>query len=168
MFASLFFDHISRELNFFPLLNIWGKKGTGKSSYAMSLLAPFATDPETTSLQNASPVGFIRKLAQTANVPQWFDEYNNRLKDYKIEALKNIYDLVGKTIGAKTQDSKTRQSKILSPAILTGQEAPTINEAFLSRLIIVSLSKTKHSDHQKRQFNELQLEQKKRFGQCTH
>lgn len=164
VFASLFFDVISKKINFFPLLNAYGKKGTGKTSFATTLLGLFAQEPERTSLQAATATGFIRKLEQTANIPQHFDEYLNSIKSNRIEFLKNIYDLIGKTMATKSNDARTKQGKIYSPCIVTGQEPPIINEALLSRFILIEFDTDKHTDRQKKYFKALEVERVKGLG----
>lgn len=158
IFCSLFDDIISQHENI-PHLHIWGQRGSGKNSFVKMLLNLFGKNFEPTSLQNATPTGITRKMAHTANIPQWFDEFNNNLPPRTIEVLKNFYDRIGKTMGLKTTDTKTNQTKIRTTSIITGQELVSMNEALMSRTILIQFDQVK--DNQER--NETFLKWKTKF-----
>ncbi|MEN0050262.1 MAG: hypothetical protein AAF806_24565 [Bacteroidota bacterium] len=137
--SGLFFDLISRKSDGqFPLLNFAGQKGSGKGSLVKMLLSPFTAEAEEISLQNATKAGFVRKLAQVANIPVWLDEFNNAVSGDIIQALKNVYDGIGRVRALKTHDNRTYRTPILAPCILSGQEAPN-DEALYSRCIAIHL-----------------------------
>ena len=136
--ASLNFDIISRSLKFFPLLCIAGQKGSGKGTFIKCVLNLFASDPDQVMINNSTYKAFMRKLEQVANVPVWFDEFKNNLGIKEIEALKNIYDIRGRSTAVKSNDNKTSQGRVLSPVILSGQEIP-MDEALLSRCLTFQL-----------------------------
>ncbi|MEM6697945.1 MAG: hypothetical protein AAF599_06090, partial [Bacteroidota bacterium] len=139
LLAGLFFDLISKQSDGqFPLLNLAGQKGSGKGSLVKMLLAPFTAEAEEISLQNATKAGFVRKFAQVANIPIWLDEFNNNVSPDIIQALKNVYDGIGRVRAYKSQDNRTYRTPILAPCILSGQEAPN-DEALFSRCIALHL-----------------------------
>ena len=164
MLASLNFDEIALKRKFFPILCIAGQKGSGKGTLTRALLSLFSREPDQTMINNSTSTAFMRKLEQYANVPVWFDEFKNSLQERKIETLKNIYDIIGRTTGVKSNDARTRQTRVMSPIILTGQEFPT-NEALLSRCAILNLKvKENPTDQEKADFNALEEECAKGLG----
>ena len=164
MLASLNFDEIALKRKFFPILCIAGQKGSGKGTLTRALLSLFSREPDQTMINNSTSTAFMRKLEQYANVPVWFDEFKNSLQEKKIETLKNIYDIIGRTTGVKSNDARTRQTRVMSPIILTGQEFPT-NEALLSRCAILNLKvKENPTEAEKESFNALEEECSKGLG----
>ena len=165
IFAGLFFDWIARKGvgGYFPLLGIFGQKGSGKGSLVKMLMKLFTAEPEEVSITNATKTGFVRTLEQAHNIPMWLDEFRNSLSNEKIEALKNIYDLIGKVIGIKSADSKTQRSKILRPTFLTGQESP-VNEALFSRTICLNLAIEEKTTEQIKQFSKRMMELDRGIG----
>jgi len=164
MLAALNFDEIALKRKFFPILCIAGQKGSGKGTLTRALLSLFSREPDQTMINNSTSTAFMRKLEQYANVPVWFDEFKNSLQEKKIETLKNIYDIIGRTTGIKSNDARTRQTRVMSPIILTGQEFPT-NEALLSRCAILNLKvKENPTDQEKADFNALEEECAKGLG----
>jgi len=164
LISSMCFDQIGYKLSFFPMLNLSGQPGSGKTSFTRFLLAPFSSSPEVVMLSNVTATASMRKLEQASNIPVILDEFRNSLHASKLEALKNIYDLTGKTVGNKSNDSTTKQSRVLSPAIITGQEYPSGNEALLTRTINLGFAPVTHDSKKARLFNELTNEQEKGMG----
>lgn len=145
LLAGLFFDLVSKQSDGqFPILNLAGQKGSGKGSLVKMLLSPFTAEAEEISLQNATKAGFVRKFAQVANLPIWLDEFNNNISPDIIQALKNVYDGIGRVRAFKSQDNRTYRTPILAPCILSGQEAPN-DEALFSRCIAIHLPLLIHS-----------------------
>jgi len=165
VFAGLFFDWIARKgmQNQFPLMGLFGQKGCGKGSLVKLMMKLFTNDPEEVSITNATKTGFVRILGQADNIPAILDEFRNTVSPEKIEALKNMYDLIGKTIGVYSKDSRTKRSKILRPAFLFGQEAP-VNEALFSRTIAINMALTEKTPQQIRQFSQDMAELDKGIG----
>ena len=123
----------------------------------------FTSDPEEVSITNTTKTGFVRVMEQANNIPALLDEFRNTVSLEKIEALKNIYDCVGKVIGVRSNDSRTKRSKILRPAFLFGQEAP-VNEALFSRLIAINMAITEKSPQEIRTFSQNMTELDKGIG----
>jgi len=165
IFSGLFFDWISRKgmQNQFPLFGLFGQKGCGKGSLVKLLMKLFTSDPEEVSITNTTKTGFVRVMEQANNIPALLDEFRNTVSLEKIEALKNIYDCVGKVIGVRSNDSRTKRSKILRPAFLFGQEAP-VNEALFSRLIAINMAITEKTPQEIRKFSQNMAELDKGIG----
>ena len=155
---ALFSDIIFREMGRrFPLLFIYGKRGTGKGTMIASLMRLFGTGQNQIMLGGASTVvGFMRKLSQFSNALVWMDEYKNNIAAKAIESLKNIFDRVGYDRGKKTNTFETQNTPIDSACIISGQEMPTIENAFFTRCIMLSLKETIFSEAQREEFKKLQ------------
>jgi hypothetical protein len=131
-------DIIYRSLRKFPLLNLFGPKGTGKTEMATSLLYMFGTDSSAISLEGESTSkSYMRKIAQKTNAYVAMEEYkNNQVKH--IGSLKNIYDGFGYDRAKMTNDNQTKQTPVRAAVMLIGQEMPTAEPALFSRVIMES------------------------------
>lgn len=157
--ASTNFDWLSQTKGTnFPMLNIDGQARTGKGSLIKMMLSIYSTTYRETSLHNATANYLTRKLEQTPNIPVWFDEYLNSLRDHIIQIIKNFYDLIGKGKASYTAGSETTSSRIESPVIITGEEAPVSNEALYSRMIVLSLPPLAKTAESISYFNNAELE----------
>ena len=77
--ATLFKDIITDSTRSFPILNIYGKKGTGKTEFAISLISLFQRYPEVSNLDSTSYYAMGDKCAEVCNMIVHFDEYKNSL-----------------------------------------------------------------------------------------
>lgn len=153
IYSDIIFRDMGRR---FPLLFVYGKRGTGKGTLIGSLLRLFGDGQDQLMLGGASTVvGFMRKFAQFCNAIVWLDEYKNNLKANYIESLKNVYDRIGYERGKKDNTFQTESTPILSACILSGQEMPTIEPALFTRNILVSLTETKRTEAAKEQYRKL-------------
>lgn len=139
LFSTVVFDFIIKKFRAFPMLNIEGQRGTGKGSLIKMIMMFYTTKVQEVSLQNTTRNFITRRMEHQRNVPVWFDEFTNGLNESIIQTLKNFYDLIGRSKAQYTSGNETSTSKILSPAIITGEEAPKHNEALFSRLIVLTL-----------------------------
>jgi hypothetical protein len=156
-FASIHSDLIFEDMQRFPILNLYGQKGSGKGALAESLLKLFGLGQHQLMLGGASTVvGFMRKLSQFSNSIIWFDEYKNNLLAKTIESLKNIYDRKGYERGKKDNSNQTQISRIFSTLILSGQDMPTIEPALFTRLIFLNFEPLKLTDEDRLQYKKLQ------------
>jgi hypothetical protein len=148
---AIFSDIIFKDLgNRFPLLFIYGKRGTGKGTMAQSIMKLFGLGIDQIMLGGASTaVGFMRKFAQFVNAIVWLDEYKNNLVSRIIESIKNIYDRKGYERGKKDNSFETESTPVYSACILSGQEMPTIEPALFSRGILTSLTETTFNEEQR-------------------
>lgn len=138
--ASLFRDVIYSDLNRrFPILNMYGQRGSGKGTIIESILRMFGHGQNQIMLGgDSTSVGFMRKFAQFKNAIVWLDEYKNNLKTKIVESIKNIFDGIGYERGKKDNTFNTETVPINSCCILSGQEMPTIEPALFSRVIMLT------------------------------
>lgn len=152
--SDIIFKDLSRR---FPLLFVYGKRGTGKGTMVAALMRLFGHGQDQIMLGGSSTaVGFMRKFAQYINAIVWLDEYKNNLHPKIIESLKNVFDRIGYERGKKDQTFDTESTPVYSGCILSGQEMPTIEPALFTRGILTSLTETKFSEAQKDQFRILE------------
>ena len=155
--ATLFRDIITDSTRSFPMLNIYGKKGTGKTEFALSLVCLFQRNPEVTNLESTTYYAMGDKCAEVSNMIVHFDEYKNSLSKKHIDFLKGIYDSAGRT--KRSADGERREStNIACGVVLTGQEMPTIDIALFSRLIFLESQRserTKEETDRYQQFMKL-------------
>ncbi|MGH1433094.1 MAG: hypothetical protein ACRBG0_01405 [Lewinella sp.] len=157
--AAVFRDIVFRYANCFPLLFLFGPKGTGKTTFrnAMHRLFGQYGAHDAIGLGSASsPKGFARKLAQVRNGLQAFEEYKNKISPNLIEMLKNVYDGIGYERAQTTNDNRTHATLVNSAVILGGQEMPTKENALFSRVLLLLFNKTKFSAAEKAAYNELE------------
>ena len=84
------------------------------------------------------------------------DEYKNEIDFRKIELLKQIWGGSGQTKKNMDGDKKVQRTFVRSGVILTGQDAPTRDDALFSRVIHLSYSQVTFSKEAKRNFEEFQ------------
>jgi len=155
--ASLFRDIIFDEFNEFPILNLFGQKGSGKSTMAKSLMYMFGQPQNAISLENESSTrkGIYRKFSQFRNAIIWFDEYKNTINPFLIGLLKNLYDGIGYERAQTTQDNRTHNNPVLSSAIISGQDMPTIEPALFTRVILLMFKQNTFNDTDKKHYAEI-------------
>ncbi len=157
--AALFRDIIFAHVNAFPILFLFGPRGTGKTTYRLGLKVLFGNYGPNDAIglgSQSSPKGFARKLAQIRNGLEAFEEYKNRINPALIEMLKNIYDGIGYERAQSTNDNRTHATPVNSAVIVAGQEMPTKENALFSRVLMLSFGKTSHTDEAKREFHALE------------
>lgn len=163
--ASLFRDVIQGCTRSFPILNLFGPKGTGKSHMGASLMTFFTTGNLAPNLRNATISGLNEEAGYSVNAMVHFDEYkNNDIKPQVVEFLKGTYDGVGRTKmgGADYKDRK--MTRVRSGIILSGQEMPTVDIALFHRCIFLMFTQNTFTTAESARLSE--LEDIQRFG-CT-
>jgi len=168
LIATIFKDYIASRLGFFPILNIFGPKGTGKTELAWIILQFFGKQSKGININSASKPSLADHLALGSNTISHIDEYKNNLEFEKIEFLKGVWDLMGRTRMNMDKDKKKETSAVDSGLILTGQEMPTTDPALFSRLIFLTFFKSEFTDQQKKEFNDLKEIGSKGFTHLTH
>ena len=141
--AALYSDIAYKHINYFPLLFLFGQKGTGKSEMINSIQSLFCNTQKALSLEGASsPKGFLRTLAQSVNSIVVFEEYKNHIDKILIGMLKNVYDRMGYVRAQMTNDNKTHSSPVSSGLIVLGQELPTKEAALFARVVLLEFTKS--------------------------
>lgn len=166
--GCLFRDIIMKQIQRYPLLNLFGPPGAGKGQIAESLMAMFGEPQDQIMLGGASTVvGFMRKFAQFSNALVWLDEYKNNLPVKFIESFKNLYDGKGYERGKMTNDFSTESTPILSSCILSGQDMPTQEAALFMRCIMLTFREGKFTQEQRDAFQKLKDVEKNGLSEIT-
>ena len=162
--ATLFRDVVTRSTRSFPILNLFGPKGSGKSELGHTLMSFFISNNVPPNIQNSTLPALNDTVASVANALVHLDEYKNNLDINKHEFLKGLWDGTGRT-RINLDDKKKETTSVDSGIILSGQEMPTADIALFSRLIFLSFSKSSFSEEEKKKYLELR---KMRSQGLTH
>ncbi len=158
--ASLFRDVIVGRFHFFPILNLFGPKGAGKTELAVSLMSFFGRQGKGPNINNTSKAALADHVATVANACVHIDEYKNNIEPEKIEFLKGLWDGTGRTRMNMDKDKKKETTAVDCGVILSGQEMPTADIALFSRLVYLTFTTAEFDEAAKARFNELkQIEQ---------
>ena len=166
--ASLFRDHFVKLFGFFPILNLFGPKGAGKTELAISLMQFFGNQSKGPNLTNTTKPALADHVAMFSNACCHIDEYKNNIEYEKIEFLKGLWDGTGRTRMNMDKDRKKETTHVDCGIILSGQEMPTADIALFSRLVFLSFTKVEYSDQEKDLFNELKAIEKSGLTHITH
>ena len=154
LIATLFRDIIAGQTKSFPILNLFGPKGSGKSELGHSLMSFFIIKNTPPNIQNATIAAMSDTVAQCANALVHIDEYKNTIDIDKREFLKGLWDGTGRSRMNMDRDKKREITSVDCGVILSGQEMPTIDIALFSRLIYLTFNKTSFSNEEKKAFDE--------------
>lgn len=155
LLATLFKDIVTAKTKNFPILNLFGPKGSGKSELGHSLMSFFIINNDPPNLSSATDAALADAVAQCANALVHVDEYKNTIELSRREFLKGLYDGVGRTRMNMDRDKKRETTAVDCGVILSGQEMPTIDIAIFSRLLYLTFDKSEFSIEAKRRFDEL-------------
>ena len=155
--ATLFRDVVTSTSanHWFPILNLFGPKGSGKSELGHTLLSFFTISYTAPNIQNSTPSALNDTVAQSANALAHIDEYKNDLDVKIIEFLKGLWDGTGRTRMNMDLDKKKETTAVDSGIILSGQEMPTADIALFSRLIFLQFPRSEFSDKEKADYKKL-------------
>ncbi|MCR5314371.1 MAG: DNA primase [Bacteroidaceae bacterium] len=153
--ATLFRDIVTRTTRSFPILNLFGPKGSGKSELGHTLMSFFIIENVPPNIQNSTLPALNDTVAAVANALVHIDEYKNDMEIKKLEFLKGLWDGTGRTRMNMDLDKKKEITSVDSGVILSGQEMPTADIALFSRLIFLTFTKSTFSDEEKREYNAL-------------
>lgn len=164
--AAIFRDFVLFLNKNFPILNLFGPKGTGKSQMAMSLSCLFGEQQTPFNIHNGTKAGLAEHLQQFCNAFAWVDEYKNNLDYDKIETLKSVYDAIGRN---RLNEKLQKQTTLVNSAmILSGQEMPTADVALYSRLIFLLFNKTDYSEAEKKSYDKLKNLERDGLAHLSH
>lgn len=166
--ASLFKDLVLKNTSLhFPILNLFGPKGSGKTELAVSLKRFFQLKDIPLNLNNTTIAAIANNLAQVSNAIVHFDEFRNDLDTKIRESLKGVWDGTGRSRMNIDRDKQVESTMVDSALILSGQEMATADIALFSRFVFLRFSETTFSTEAKRNFNELSELQRKGFSHIT-
>jgi hypothetical protein len=155
LLASIFRDVITSYTTNFPLLNLFGPKGSGKSELGITLMRFFTVGDRPLNLRNTTAPSLSQALAMSANGMVHLDEYKNTLDMRIIEIIKGAYDGVGRARMDMDRGKQIEKTPVDCGVIVSGQEMPTLDIAMFSRMIYLTHDKTVHDRDAKDKFNHL-------------
>lgn len=165
--ATLFRDvvtYASAE-HWFPILNLFGPKGSGKSELGHTLLSLFTIAYKAPNIQNSTISALNDMVAASANALAHIDEYKNDLDPKVIEFLKGLWDGTGRSRMNMDLDKKKEVTAVDAGIILSGQEMPTADIALFSRLIFLQFPRSTFTQEEKKNYMRLM---EMRSGGLTH
>ena len=165
--ATLFRDVVTSTSanHWFPILNLFGPKGSGKSELGHTLMSLFTISYTAPNIQNSTPSALNDTVAAAANALAHIDEYKNDLDVKVLEFLKGLWDGTGRTRMNMDLDKKKETTAVDAGIILSGQEMPTADIALFTRLIFLQFPRSEFSPTEKKNYQ--QLLQMRQFG-LTH
>ena len=155
LLASIYRDIITGYTTNFPLLNLFGPKGSGKSELGITLMRFFTVGDRPINLRNTTAPGLSQALAMSANGMVHLDEYKNSLDMRIIEIIKGAYDGVGRSRLDMDRGKQVEKTPVDCGVIVSGQEMPTLDIAMFSRMIYLTHDTTVHDREAKDKFNRL-------------
>jgi hypothetical protein len=131
LLATLFRDVVIAHTKSYPLLNIFGPKGTGKSELGHSLMAFFVIENTPPNIQNSTVPALADTVAQCSNALVHLDELKSDIDITKREFLKGLWDGTGRNRMNMERDKKREVTKVSCGVIISGQEMATADVALL-------------------------------------
>lgn len=154
--ASLFRDVVTARTRSFPLLCLFGPKGSGKTELGTALMSFVVTGNLPPSLANSTQVSLNEAASFATDAMVHFDEYKNEIHSTRIEMLKGMYDGVGRTRMGGADYRTQKMTSVRSGVIISGQEMPTQDIALFSRTIFLSFPRCTYTPEETRRFNAFQ------------
>ena len=165
--ATLFKDIVTHVTTSFPILNLFGPKGTGKSQLGHSLTSFFYTDYTAPNLAGSTKAALAEAVAEVSNAIVHLDEYKKDLPPDKQEILKGIWDGTGRTRINLDNDKRRETTAVDCGVVVSGQEMPTADIALFSRMVFLTFNKTTFSDEEKQNFVRLTRIEKRGLTHLT-
>ena len=165
LLATLFRDVVVSYTRSFPILNLFGPKGSGKSELGHSLMAFFIIDNIPPNISNSTLPALADAVAQCSNALVHLDEFKNNIDIDKREFLKGLWDGTGRNRMNMERDKKREVTKVSCGVIVSGQEMATADIALFTRFIFLSYSKSQFSQEAKEKFAKMAAIRK--LG-CSH
>jgi len=167
-FAALFRDVIVARFGIFPILNMFGPKGAGKTACAESLVQFFGMLAKAPNVHNTSKAALGEHVATSCNAIAHIDEYRNDIEMEKREFLKGMWDGVGRTRMNMDKDKKKETTSVDQAIVLTGQQMATADIALFSRFIFLSFTQVEFTEKEIEEFDKLKEIEKRGLTHITH
>lgn len=155
LFATVFRDVIFRRTRHFPILNLFGEKGTGKTTLATSLQSFFIHGIDPPNLGVTSVPAMNDRVSQAVNTLVVFDEYKNDLDIRKIAYLKGLWGGGGQTKKNTNTDGMAAQTIVSTGIALCGQDKPTQDMALYTRVLFLAFTKTSFNQNERTRYEDL-------------
>lgn len=140
MFACFFKDEITKILNYFPILSVFGTSGAGKTSLIVALMRLFGVTPGF-RLYNANQTKFsvAKMLSCTNSIPLPVDELKENIGrdvvNFWQQKLKNAY--FGETETRGNKDQTLTSYEYRAPLLVLGEMSIIREQAIAERTISV-------------------------------
>jgi hypothetical protein len=167
LLASLHRDLITSYTVNFPILNLFGPKGSGKTELGITLMRFLTIGDKPLNLRNTTGPGLSQVLSLAANSLVLLDEYKNSLDMRIVEIIKGAYDGVGRSRMDMDRGKQIERTPVDCGVIVCGQEMPTLDIAMFTRMIYLPTSITVHDREAKDKFNHLSDIRKLGFQHLT-
>ena len=167
LFATLFKDIVTSVTTSFPILNLFGPKGTGKSELGHSLTSFFIPNNIAPNINNTTKAALAEAVAEVSNAVVHLDEYKNSLDLEKREFLKGLWDGAGRSRMNMDNDKKRETTAVDCGVVMSGQDMPTADIALFNRLVFLTFSKSEFTDQEKRNYEDLKLIEKRGLTHLT-
>lgn len=155
LFATVFRDIVFRRTRHFPILNLFGEKGTGKTTLATSLQSFFIHGIDPPNLGVTSVPAMNDRVSQAVNTLVVFDEYKNDLDIRKIAYLKGLWGGGGQTKKNTNTDGMAAQTIVSTGIALCGQDKPTIDMALYTRVLFLAFTRTSFNQTERMRYEDL-------------
>lgn len=155
LLATLFRDIIFKRTRHFPILNLFGEKGTGKTTLATSLQSFFLHGVDPPNLGVTSIPAMNDRVSQAVNTLVVLDEYKNDLDIRKIAYHQRTLGGGGQTKKNTSTDGMAAQTIVTTGVALCGQDKPTQDMALYTRVIFLAFTKTSFSQQEKKHYEDL-------------
>lgn len=156
--AVFFRDIIFEVESYFPLLNIFGLRGSGKTNLAMALTSLFyVMKDDPAKLTNTTIASLNLMFPIFSNSILVLDEYTNLLSDSKMELLKGLYGGTGNTKTEQNGDNEREvvKKKVPCGLLFTGQHQPNHDTALFTRCVHLTYFRTVFSNEENDAFRSL-------------
>ncbi len=168
--ANAFSNVIFQSQNFFPMLQMWGRHGKGKTTILQWLLATFDMHDQskgymTVSSMEKSTVGFQRKVEYYSSLPIIVDELRADFKTREHYPMwRGMFNRAPRTLGTPRQ-GVVRVQKVRGNIGFGGQDAFS-DAAMQSRCVSLKTSTMRSTPDSQRAYNWLseEVEFFPRFG----
>jgi DNA primase len=167
-FAAIFRDIVVRRFGIFPILNMFGPKGAGKTACAESIVQFFGRLAKAPNVHNTSKPALADHIATSVNGIAHIDEYRNDIEMEKREFLKGLWDGNGRSRMNMDKDKKREMTSVDQAVILTGQQMATADIALFSRFVFLSFTQVEYSDDERNAFIALKEIEKRGLTHITH
>ena len=153
--SSLYRDIVFYSAKAFPILFLFGAKGTGKTAQAISLLQFFGALSSGPNINSTTKAALADHLGATCNSIQHVEEYRNDIDTEKREMLKGAWDGTGRSRMNMDKDKKKETTHVDCAVMVSGQQMPTADEALFTRVLFLCFTKDTFTDEESKAFNRL-------------
>jgi hypothetical protein len=142
--------HIQHQINHFPILNVWGTMGAGKTSLLRLFWKLFGVDSELLACTDTE-FSLLSLLSATSSIPLVFDEFKpydmkpDQVRRFE-RILRRVYD--GDTEHRGRPDLRLIAYRLMAPVAVAGEVSVARQPAMRERIIPVSPSKTWLPEHE--------------------